>query len=124
MIGVKHFMDAVEADDGTRIWVEPMGLTRDLRSLCRVDCVFPHVGPPRELWEWFETHPLGYDYFRGRYHEYLAHSSFRPTLQQLATAAVTDNFTLLHQAIDPEHNTAMALYEFLSELTAYCPPEL
>ena len=123
MITVKHFMDRVEAGDGTRIWVEPMGLTRDLRSLCCVDCVFPHLGPPRELWEWFENHPLGYDYFRGHYHEYLAHSSFRPALQQFAAAAITDNFTLLHQGADPEHNTAMALYEFLSELTAHCPPE-
>ena len=30
MIKVKHFMDEVESDDGKRMWVEPIGLTRDL----------------------------------------------------------------------------------------------
>ena len=30
---------------------------------------------------------------------------------------------LLHTADDPCHNSATALYEFLAELEAYCPPE-
>jgi hypothetical protein len=29
----------------------------------------------------------------------------------------------LHQCDDPIHNSAMALYEYLTELEAYCPPE-
>ena len=123
MIKVKHFMDAIEWDDGTRIWVEPMRLTRDLRHLCAVTLVFPHLGPPRELWEWFERHPDGYDYFRGRYHEHLCNSAMLPALRQLARAANHDTFTLLHQSSDPAHNTAVALHEFLSELSAYCPPD-
>ena len=121
MFKVKHFMDAVELDDGTRIWIEPLGLTDDLREMCFVDHVLPHLGPPRELWEWFEEHQLGYQYFRGRYHEHLAASGLKPALQQLANTAVVENVTLLHQGCDPEWNTAMALYEFLSELSAYCP---
>ena len=27
MIKIKHLLDAVERDDGTRIWIEPIGLT-------------------------------------------------------------------------------------------------
>ena len=123
MIKVKHFMDGVERDDGTRIWVEPLGVTRDLRELCAVQLVFPHLGPPRELWEWFERHPMGYEFFRARYHDYLVNSGMRPALQQLADLSLRDDFTLLHQGIDPEQNTAIALYEFLSELTAYSPPD-
>ena len=119
MIKIKHFMDAVEGDDGTRIWVEPIGLTRDLCEMCGVTIVFPHLGPPRDLWQWFEQHPGGYEYFRGRYHEYLGQSAVKPALQQLVHAALRDDFTLLHQGMDPEQNTAMALYEFLSELGAY-----
>ena len=61
--------------------------------------------------------------FRGRYHEWLRKSPYRPALQQLACAAVKENITLLHQSDDAEHNSATALYEFLTELEAYCRPE-
>ena len=64
MIKVKHFLDDVEPDDGQRIWVEPIALTRDLREWCKVSHVLPHLGPPRELSKWFDEHPDGYEYFR------------------------------------------------------------
>ena len=123
MINVKHLMDDVEDDDGKRLWVEPVNLTRDLCHWCEVDFVVPEVGPCIALWNWFEQHPDGYEYFRGRYHEMLCKSPLREALQLLANVAVSHNITLLHQGIDPEHNTATALYEFLSELSAYSPPD-
>ena len=124
MIKVKHFLDAVEDDDGQRIWVEPIGLTADLREMCRVGHVLTHLGPPRALWEWFAEHPDDYECFRGQYHERLRHGPYRAALQQLACAGTRENFTLLHQGDDPNANTAAALHEFLNELEAYCPPEL
>jgi uncharacterized protein YeaO (DUF488 family) len=123
MIKVKHFCDAVEHDDGQRIWVEPINCCKDLRELCAIDHVLTHLGPPIELWEWFDQHGDGYDFFRGQYHERLAKSEFRPALQRLAAAARSENFTLVHQGDDPVHNSGTALYEFLVELQAYCPPE-
>ena len=123
MFKIKHFMDGVEADDGMRLWVEPFGLTRDLCDMCSIAHVVPAFGPPRDLWLWFDKHPDGYEYFRSRYHEHLDESDLKPLMEQLAAKAVIQNVTLLHQANDPELNTAMALYEYLSELQAYCPPE-
>ncbi|HET6247929.1 MAG TPA: DUF488 family protein [Tepidisphaeraceae bacterium] len=123
MITVKHFLDAAEPDDGQRIWVEPIGLTRDLREWCKVDHVMSHLGPPKELWEWFQEHPDGYEYFRGSYHETLHKGPYRAALQQLACAGMKENFTLVHDGDDRDHNTATALHEFLSELEAYCPRE-
>jgi uncharacterized protein YeaO (DUF488 family) len=120
MIKIKHFLDKPESDDGRRIWVEPMGLTADLREWCSVDHMLSHVGPPRGLWEWFEEHPDGYGYFRGKYHEWLSRSPYRPALQELARAAMRENITLLHQESDGKHNSATALHEFLGELEAYC----
>jgi uncharacterized protein YeaO (DUF488 family) len=113
MIKIKHFLDDIEPDDGQRIWVEPIPLTRDLREWCKVSHVLPHLGPPRELWNWFDEHPDGYE----------RHGPYRAVLQQLVCAARKDGLTLLHQGDSPEHNSAVALYEFLSELEAYCPPE-
>ena len=36
MIKVKHFLEPVEADDGLRMWIEPVGLTKDLRQWCAI----------------------------------------------------------------------------------------
>jgi uncharacterized protein YeaO (DUF488 family) len=123
MIKVKHFLDPVEKDDGLRMWVEPMGLTRDLRQWCAVDHVMPHLGPPKDAWDWFDEHPDGYEVFRGQYHESLSHCHYRAALQRLACAGMRENFTLLHGGDDCEHNCATALREFINELEAYCPPE-
>ena len=119
MIRVKHFLDKVEPDDGQRLWVEPFGLTRELREWCEVAHVLPHLGPPRALWEWFDEHPDGYDYFRARYHGTLANSKYKPALRHLAQAGLRETFTLLHQGDDPERNSAIALQEFLNELEAW-----
>jgi len=123
MFKIKHFLDAAETDDGQRIWIEPIGLTRDLREMCSVTDVLSHFGPPVTLWEWFEKHPDGYDYFRAQYHEWLAKSPHREALQDLVFKALRNNVTLIHQGEDPVHNTGTALYEFLSELEAYIKPE-
>ena len=119
MIKIKHLMDAREDDDGERLWIEPIGLTKDLVEWCFVDHLLPHLGPPAELVNWYEEHPDGYEFFRGKYHEYLNHGPYRKALWQLAKAGLSENFTLLHQGDSAEENTATALYEFLSELGAH-----
>jgi len=123
MIKVKHFMDTVESDDGQRLWVEPINVTRDLQEMCQVHHVLTHLGPPVKLWNWYEDHPDAYDCFRGEYHEALKAGPYNEALMQLAAIAQRETFTLLHQGDDPIHNSAMALYEYLTELEAYCPPE-
>ena len=112
-------MDAAEPDDGVWMWVEPVGLTLDLRQWCRVDHVLPHLGPPAELALWYEDHPEAYDFFRAKYHEHLGHSNLRTALAQLAKVANHQNITLLHHGEDPNQNTAAALHEFLNELGAF-----
>ena len=123
MIKTKHFMDSVEGDDGSRAWVEPIRLTKDLQEWCSVDEVLRMLGPPHDLWEWFANHPDGYEDFRGRYHEWLSRSPYRPMLQALAGESLRGNFTLLHAGDDAERNCATALKEFITELAAYCPPD-
>src|SRR4051794_761909 len=119
MIKIKHFMAAREADDGDRLWVESTKLTKDLIEWCNVDHMLPHLGPPAELAAWFDEHPDGYEFFRGKYHEHLTAAGLRKALWQLAKAGASENFTLLHQGDDADHNTGTALYEYLSELSAH-----
>jgi uncharacterized protein YeaO (DUF488 family) len=119
MIKTKHFMDIPEKDDGPRFWVESCALTKDLCQWCRVDEVLSYLGPPAALAEWFAEHPDGYEHFRGLYHEALKNGPHGKALQSLANAALNDNFTLLHACDSERENTATALYEYLSELSAY-----
>jgi uncharacterized protein YeaO (DUF488 family) len=123
MIKVKHLLDTIEKDDGQRLWVEPIGLTRDLGEWCQVDHVLKHLGPNKKLWDRFESHPDEWEDFRGKYHEILTKSQYRQALAMLAGAGQKENFTLLHQGSDPNHNTAAALHEFLSELATYIHPD-
>ena len=123
MIKAKHFLERIEADDGPRMWIEPIGLTKDLQAWRSVDHVMPHLGPPRDLWEWFIAHPDEYEVFRRKYHDWLSSSHYRPALQRLACECLAANFTLLHAGEDADHNCATALHEFISELEAYCPRE-
>jgi uncharacterized protein YeaO (DUF488 family) len=124
MILIRHLMDGIEADGGDRLWVEPIGLTSDLQQWCSVDQLISDLAPDRALWDWFQEHPDGYEYFRGKYHESLDRGLTRHLALELARACTQRNFTLLHQSDDPEQNTATALYEFLVELQAYCPPDV
>lgn len=124
MIHVKHLLDNPAPEDGQRIWIEPIGLTLDLREWCKVDHVLSHLGPPMTLWRWYDEHPQGYEYFRAKYHEALAAGPHRDAMIQLAAAGRRTDFTLIYQGEDAEHNTATALHEFLSELEAYAPPEV
>ena len=116
-------MEAVEDDDGQRLWVESVGLTKDLRALARVNHVLPHLGPRAQLADWFERHPDGYDYFRANITKGLSKSPYKVALQNLAKAAGRENFTLLHTGDDAPHNAATALHEFLSELAAWSAQE-
>ena len=65
MIKVKHICDAVEEDDGLRMWVEPIGLVKDLQQWCRINHVMPHLGPPKDAWDRLAENPDSYEEFRG-----------------------------------------------------------
>jgi uncharacterized protein YeaO (DUF488 family) len=123
MIQVKQLFDAVEKDDGLRIWVEPVKLTLDLIEWCKVDQLVTQWGPTMELSRWFETHPTGYEYFRAKYHDLLGKGTHRKAMLHLVALSRNQTVTLLHQGDDPVQNAATALHEYLAELDAYVPPE-
>src|SRR5436853_5227867 len=116
MIKVKSLFDAVEKSDGQRLWVEPIGLTRDLRSWCSVDHILTHLGPSMQIWKILEEHPDAFDYFRSHYHDQLRGSPYKAALHALARAALQEDFTLVHASDDAEHNVAVALQQYLEEL--------
>lgn len=119
MIKVKHLMDPIEDDDGLRIWVEPIGLTRDLAEWCHIDNVIAPLAPSQRT-IFVATHSEGFDYYVARFHQELRTSPQAGTLKALAMASRVENFTLIHASDDPAQNCAMALFEYLAELAAEC----
>jgi uncharacterized protein YeaO (DUF488 family) len=115
MIRVKSLFDAIEEDDGVRLFVEPTGLTKDLIEWCSVHHVLNNIAPPKRLAQTLSRGPERYADFRGQYHEWLGASKFVPALDELARASRSENYTLLHTGDDAERNVATALAEFLTE---------
>ena len=120
MVSVKHFLDTIEPEDGQRIWVEPIGLTHELKDWCQVSSILSHLGPPRAIWDWFSEHPDGYDFSRIRYHALgtdLTGSRFS-SLPATPSGRTTRCST---RAMIPSTRPRSAAIEFLAELEAYCP---
>jgi uncharacterized protein YeaO (DUF488 family) len=120
MIRVKHLFDARESGDGLRLWVGPVGLTRDLAEWCHVVRWLREGSPSAALAEWFEEHPGGWEYFRARHHDELARGGAVDRLRALGQHALTENVTLLHAEDSPVENAAVSLHQYLAELQAYC----
>ncbi len=118
MLKCKHLMDSVENDDGLRLWIEPVGLTKDLREWCGVNRLLPELAPPVELAAWFDRHPDGYDCFRRQYRGWLRQPKHQMLLDALARAMPHQNITLLHQGSHPSQNAAMTLMEIVTEQRA------
>lgn len=118
MIKIKHVMEPVSEDDGARLWVEPLGLTRDFQEWCQVDALLTQLGPPPLLWNWHQAHgdAKGHEVFSGAYRAYLLAMPHQSVLRELARVGSRSTFTLLHQGADPDHNTAKVLQEMLEQL--------
>ena len=123
MIKTKNIFDQIESDDGGRVWVESIGLTKDLQEWCEVAFVAPYIGPPKWLAEWFTDHPERYLSFRSLYHNWLSQGPFRAALEQLAIESRSANITLLHADDNPDQNASTALRDFIARLESPCPPE-
>ena len=118
MIKVKHLLDPIEADDGERLWIEPIGLTRDLREMCAIDRLLSHFGPSRQLADDFDAHPHRYDFFLAEYQQQLSQGAYVSALKELARIGRWRNITLIHHSPNPDENSASALRDFLQRLYA------
>jgi uncharacterized protein YeaO (DUF488 family) len=119
VIKIKHLMDEVEDDDGVRMWVEPINLTRDLQEWCEVDVVLAPLAPCQSLIHALAGDAETFDSLMIRFHDELRRSPNADTLRSLAIGSLTETFTLLHASDDNAQNCAVALFEFLVELASH-----
>ena len=111
MIQVKRVYEPAEPRDGARFLVErlwPRGLKKEALPL---DGWLKDVAPSTALRQWFGHDPARWDEFQRRYAAELgaAPDAWAP----LAAAARRGTVTLLYSARDTEHNSAVALRDYL-----------
>ena len=113
MIHLKRAYEDSDPADGERILVErlwPRGLTK---ARAAVDLWLKDVAPSPELRRWFGHDPARWKQFEQRYWKELR--AKQEVVDLLASKARSGTITLVYAARDQEHNSALALKEFLDQ---------
>lgn len=111
MIKLKRAYDPVSNTDGTRFLVErlwPRGISK---TNLRVDAWLKDVAPSTALRKWFRHDAEKWDEFRTRYFREL--DSRQETWQPAVSAARRGTVTFVYSSHDIQHNSAVALQEYL-----------
>ncbi len=110
-IQIKRVYAQPDRDDGERILIDrlwPRGLSKEAAA---VDNWLKDCAPSDELRKWFGHDPAKWDEFKRKYFAELA--EHEDLLEPVRTKARAERVTLLFGAADVEHNTAVALLEYL-----------
>jgi len=114
MIAVERVYDKPQARGGARFLVErlwPRGVKKQALPL---QAWLREAAPSNDLRRWFGHDPARWEEFRRRY---FAELDARPEAwQPVREAARRGNVTLLYSARDTQHNSAIALREYLEAL--------
>lgn len=114
-IQVKRVYEPPAADDGVRVLVDrlwPRGLTK---ARAAVDLWLKDIGPSLALRKWFNRDPSRWAEFKQRYAQELdALCEKGAAVAALTGAARSGKVTLVFGARDQQHNTAVALYHYLT----------
>lgn len=113
MIQLKRSYDKASKQDGLRILVErlwPRGVSKEKAA---VDLWLKELAPSTELRKWFSHDPEKWGEFRKRYWSELEQKGDLLVLLKHRTNEGT--VTFVYAAHDEEHNSALALKEYLDE---------
>jgi len=117
MIRIKRVYSECSPKDGVRILVDrvwPRGLSKEQARIAewRKD-----LAPSTALRKWFGHDPARWTGFRQRYRKELAEFGGIDALRELAKRARHETITLVYGAADEQHNQAVALKEFVDQLS-------
>ncbi len=113
MVQLKRVYELPSPQDSFRILVEglwPRGITRERAA---VDLWLKDVAPSPELRRWFSHDPSRWEQFRERYWIELRHN--KDPIELLKQHIKKGTVTFVYAAWDEEHNSAVALKEFLEQ---------
>jgi uncharacterized protein YeaO (DUF488 family) len=113
MIRLKRAYEKPSPQDGPRILVErlwPRGLTKQKAA---VDLWLKEISPSPELRKWYSHDPAKWTQFKQRYWKELR--SNKKAVETLRHKTKEADVTFVYAARDEDHNSALALKEFLEK---------
>jgi uncharacterized protein YeaO (DUF488 family) len=111
MIRLKRAYEAVSPDDGLRILVERLWPRGVSRQKAQIDLWLKDLAPSTELRKWYGHDPERWSEFQKRYQAELKdRGDFLVLLKYVIKERTV---TFVFAASDAEHNSAVALKEFL-----------
>ncbi len=112
-IKLKRVYEEASDDDGPRILVERLWPRGVAKGEARIDLWIKDVAPSTGLRKWFGHDPEKWPLFRRQYWEELRGSG--AALGELRQKLEAGTVTLIYSSHDREHNSAVALKEFLEQ---------
>jgi uncharacterized protein YeaO (DUF488 family) len=112
-IQLKRAYEPPAPGDGYRVLVDrlwPRGLTKEA---ARLDAWLKDLAPSHALRTWYAHDVERWDEFQERYWQELEQK--QDALEELASRAGTGRVTLVYAARDTEHNSAVALRNYLEQ---------
>ena len=110
---LKRAYEPTSPSDGARILVErlwPRGVSKERAA---IDLWLKDLGPSTELRKWYGHDPAKWPEFRERYWRELGHKT--DLLDELRSKIKSGKVTFIYAAKDEEHNSALALKEYLEK---------
>lgn len=111
MIKLKRAYEAAAPGDGLRILVERLWPRGVSKQNAKIDLWLKDFAPSTELRRWYGHDPARWPAFRKRYWAELKRQGDLLALLKLVTQKET--VTFVYAASDQEHNSAVALKDFL-----------
>jgi uncharacterized protein YeaO (DUF488 family) len=111
MIKLKRAYEAAAPGDGLRILVERLWPRGVRKQDAKIDLWLKGLAPSTELRQWYGHDPVRWPAFRKRYRAELKGQG--DLLALLQHVAQERTITFVYAASDEEHNSAVALKEFL-----------
>jgi len=114
-INIKRVYDASEPSDGFRVLVDrvwPRGMTKEKAA---IDLWDKNIAPTTELRKWFGHDSAKWQEFQQRYIAELKANSV--AVNVLLQQTTSNHVTLLYGAKDEQHNQAVVLRNFLTQLS-------
>jgi uncharacterized protein YeaO (DUF488 family) len=114
MVKLKRAREPRDQSDGYRVLVErlwPRGLRKQSLPL---DDWAREIAPSAELRHWFHHDPERWAEFQRRYRRELGREPARTRLRQLRERAAHGTVTLIFDARDAEHNSAVTIKDALA----------
>ena len=113
MIKLKRAYEPASKDDGLRILVERLWPRGVSKQKAKIDLLLKALAPSTELRRWYGHDPTRWPQFHKRYRAELKGQGDVLALLRYVTEERT--VTFVYAASDEEHNSAVALKEFLEQ---------